>query len=32
MFEFLFLMACAIVIVVPIAWALEKFIEWVWKK
>jgi len=31
MFEFLFVMAVAIVIVAPLAWALEKFIQYVWK-
>lgn len=31
MFEFLFLMAAAIAIVAPIAWVLEKFINWVWR-
>jgi hypothetical protein len=31
MFEFLFVMACAIVIVAPLAWVLEKVISFIWK-
>ena len=31
MFEFLFLMACAIAIVAPLAWVREKIIGYIWR-
>lgn len=30
-FEFLFLMAAAIAIVIPLAWVLEKLINYIWR-